>query len=55
MAKHWVQFVIGFWIMISPWLLGFSEVTLAKWSNVLLGLVIVLMSVWTMAGKSKKV
>jgi hypothetical protein len=51
MAKKWVYVVIGCWIMISPWLLGFSEITLAKWSNVLFGLAIVIMGAWTMAGK----
>ena len=53
MVKQWVQFSIGFWIMVSPWLLGFSEISLAKWSNVLCSLAIILMSVWTMVEKPK--
>ena len=44
MAKQWVFFGIGVWIIISPWILGFSEISLAKWSNVLLGIVLVIIS-----------
>lgn len=44
MAKPWVQLVIGIWIMVSPWLLGFSEISLAKWSNVIFGLILIIMS-----------
>jgi hypothetical protein len=28
---------LGLWIAASPWLLGFSSVNLARWSNVLAG------------------
>jgi hypothetical protein len=46
-TKAWIQFAMGFWILISPWLLGFSEISLAKWSNVLLGLTLILLNSWT--------
>lgn len=40
-----LQLVLGIWLMVSPWLLGFSEINLAKWSSVLAGLGI-LFAVW---------
>jgi len=50
MARSWTLFGVGLWAMISPWLLGFSEIELAKWSNVLIGLVLVLTSGWDIFG-----
>lgn len=51
MSKLWIQLVIGFWMLISPWLLGFSDVAIMKWSNVLCGLILVVMSGWELMGK----
>jgi hypothetical protein len=51
MSKFWVQLAIGFWILLSPWLLGFSDLGIMKWSNVLCGLILVVMSGWILLGK----
>jgi hypothetical protein len=50
MARHWIQFSIGFWLIVSPWLLGFAEISVAKWSNVLIGLALVIMGGWEIFG-----
>jgi SPW repeat len=50
MARNWVYVCIGFWLIISPWILGFAEISIAKWSNVFIGLVVVIMSVWDIFG-----
>ena len=50
MAKPWIRFGIGFWIILSPWLLGFAEISFAKWSNVIFGVAIVVMSSWDIFG-----
>ena len=54
MKREWTGLVIGAWILISPWLLGFASLGLMKWSNVLAGLVLVLMSAWALFGKEPK-
>jgi hypothetical protein len=51
MSKFWAQLVIGLWILLSPWLLGFSDIFIMKWSNVLCGLALVVMSGWEILGK----
>ncbi len=51
MIRNWTELVIGLWIMVSPWLLGFSSIGIMKWSNVLCGLVLVLMNAWALFGK----
>jgi hypothetical protein len=46
--KNWIPIVLGAWVLVSPWLLGFSDISLAKWSNVLCGLVLIIAGAWTM-------
>lgn len=41
---------MGFWLLISPWILGFAEISVAKWSNVLIGLALIIMSIWKIFG-----
>lgn len=52
MIGKWTQFVIGIIMIISPWVLGFSDVSLAKWCNVLIGLVLVIMNAWIIFGEA---
>lgn len=55
MAANWAQLVLGIWLMVSPWLLGFSSISLMKWNNLLAGLIIVLINVWIIFGEKKPV
>lgn len=54
MIADWTEFVLGAWILLSPWLLGFSALTFAKWSNIIAGLVIIIIKVWQMFGEKNK-
>ncbi len=49
-----VQVVLGFWILVSPWLLGFSGASPMKWSNVILGTTILLVNLWAIFGVEVK-
>lgn len=51
MIQNWAEFIIGIWIMLSPWLLGFSNVAILKWSNVLCGLALILINAQIIFGK----
>lgn len=52
MAENWIEGVIGIWVLLAPWLLGFADISLAKWSSVALGLVLILLNAWSLfAGK----
>ena len=50
MKAAWVQLVLGLWILFSPWLLGFSDITVMKWANALVGSVIILINLWALFG-----
>jgi hypothetical protein len=54
-TKNWSQLIIGMLLLISPWILGFSDISLARWCNVLFGLILILTSFWELfAGQSIK-
>jgi hypothetical protein len=44
--EEWVNFVIGIWAIISPWVLGFSGTVDAMWTFVILGVLTALVSAW---------
>jgi hypothetical protein len=48
---HQAFFALGLWALISPWLLGFSDVNLAAWNNILIGILIVLFELWDFSSK----
>jgi hypothetical protein len=49
-TEKWTEFTIGIVLLISPWVLGFSAISIAKWCNVLFGIVLVVMSAWKIFG-----
>lgn len=51
MIAHWTELVIGAWVLLSPWILGFSALTFAKWSNIIVGLIIVIKKIWDIFGE----
>jgi len=46
MNSSWLAFGLGVWLVVSPWLLGFGGISLAKWSSVLAGLVLAITFGW---------
>jgi hypothetical protein len=52
MIADWTEFIIGIIMIVSPWILGFSDITLARWCNVSIGIVLVLISAWAIFGGS---
>jgi len=53
MVRNWIEVIIGFWIIVSPWFFGFSNITVVKWSNVICGLAVVLINAWVLFVKNK--
>lgn len=52
MGATWTELAVGLIMISSPWVLGFSDISLAKWCNVLIGLFLVLVSAWTIFGEA---
>lgn len=40
MWEEWVKVILGVWLILSPWVLGFSGVANAMWNAVIVGLLV---------------
>lgn len=47
---HWGNLILGLWVLISPWILGFAAFAPAMWSNVIVGALIIICSLWSLFG-----
>lgn len=52
---EWVNLVLGLWLIISPWALGFSASVGALWSTLLLGLGVAVVAIWGLAKLGQQV
>lgn len=50
----YLAFGAGIYLIISPWLLGFNGINLAKWSSVLVGLVLSVFFAWEIFGEKEE-
>jgi len=42
----WINVVIGVWLIIAPFILGYSAIVAAIWNDIIVGLVVVVLEVW---------
>lgn len=43
----WLNLMLGIWVLISPWTLGFAKVHAAMINNVTLGVIVIILSGWS--------
>jgi hypothetical protein len=46
--EEWTEAVLGLWLIVSPWVLGFGELPAARLVAVLTGIVIAVLALWTL-------
>ncbi|MGH6894965.1 MAG: SPW repeat protein [Geminicoccaceae bacterium] len=44
--EEWTNLLIGLWLVISPWVLGFSGNAVATWNTLVVGLLIFALAAW---------
>ena len=49
MWEEWIDGIIGIWVFISPWVLGFSTNSAAIWNFLAVGFVVTILSIWNLA------
>lgn len=49
MWEEWTNLVLGAWLVVAPFLLGYSGESTAAWSHVIVGIVIAADAIWAMA------
>lgn len=40
----WINFILGLWLIISPFLLGYSNVRPAMWNEIIVGVLVLIFS-----------
>jgi SPW repeat len=43
----WVNVVLGAWVIISAWVLGFVDTPAALWDNVIVGVIVLIVAAWS--------
>lgn len=43
----WINAVLGLWVLLSPWILGFSEFDVATGNNIILGIIVIVLASWS--------
>jgi hypothetical protein len=46
--QEWVNLVLGIWLAISPWMLGFSGLVAAMWNALIVGAVVAVLALWAL-------
>lgn len=44
-SANWLNFILGLWVFVSPFVMGFSDSYAIKWNNIATGLAILLQAV----------
>jgi len=43
----WLNALLGVWVLISPWVVGFNRSNAAMTNNVIVGIIVIILSVWS--------
>ncbi len=43
-----VNILLGLWLFVSSWVLGFSSTSVALWNNMVVGVLIILLAAWSL-------
>ena len=46
----WLQLILGIWLLASPWILGYWKVSAALWNQIIVGVLLILLSLWQFVG-----
>lgn len=44
--EEWINLLLGIWLVISPWALGFAAMAGAMWTAIVLGALVAVVSAW---------
>lgn len=53
MLKEKIQLALGVILILMPWVFGFSDDSVMKWTNTLVGLAITLINLWAIFGSPR--
>jgi hypothetical protein len=51
-TSEWINILLGIWVFIAPWVLGFAHIPAAAWDHWIVGAVIVILGLWSLSSPS---
>lgn len=45
-GQNWVNFILGLWLIVTPFALHYGDITVAMWNNVIVGIVVAMLAVY---------
>lgn len=55
LRQEWIIALLGIWIFIAPWVLGFAGAANAAWDHWIVGFLIFVISIWTVTSARRAV
>ncbi len=46
--EEWVDVILGLWLIMSPWIIGFGEVPVLTWNTILSGAAVAILAGWVL-------
>jgi len=53
--EEWINLVLGVWLIISPWVLGFNTVGQATRNMVLMGILMIILPLWVVGRQRARI
>ena len=50
----WVNIILGIWLIVAPFFLGYSGVSSALWNDVILGIIVAALSGWSYGASMRR-
>ncbi len=47
--EEWVNMALGAWLIVSPWVLGFADLGVALWNQIIVGVLVAGLALWSAA------
>ncbi|RFA29168.1 hypothetical protein CAI21_10385 [Alkalilimnicola ehrlichii] len=51
--QDWLNLLLGIWLILAPWVLGYLEVPVAAWVHTILGLIVAAISLFAIVQKAR--
>jgi len=42
----WINAVLGLWLIVAPFIIGYSNVVTAMWNDIIVGIIVIVLGVW---------
>ena len=48
MWASWVNLLLGIWMVIGPYVLSYSDITNARWNDIVVGIAVAILAAWSL-------